>query len=52
MTTYTYTTLKDPLALGETSANSINDAGQLVGSYYTGSTYNREFDAERLDRPC
>src|ERR1700692_4239840 len=30
----TYTTLSDPLAVGPTSAYGINDAGQVVGSYF------------------
>jgi hypothetical protein len=41
MPVYTYTTLDDPLASAFTSANGINDIGQIVGSYgdATGGTH-------------
>ena len=34
MTTYTFSTLDEPLATGGTDAYAINDAGQIVGDYY------------------
>ena len=34
MTVYTVTTLDDPFANGGTSANGINNTGQIVGSYH------------------
>src|ERR1700688_2761629 len=39
MTTYTYTTLNDPLGVGPygTVFYGINDAGQIVGDYCDGS---------------
>jgi len=37
MTTYTYTTLNDPLATGGTVASGINDSGQIAGYYYDNS---------------
>src|SRR5262249_25926221 len=42
MTVYNYTTLDDPLTEGDlgTQATGINDAGQIVGTYTTGSTFH------------
>jgi hypothetical protein len=39
MTTYSYTTLSDPSAApgGFTSPVSINDSGQVTGSYFNGN---------------
>jgi hypothetical protein len=34
MTTYTYTTLNDPLGTTGTVANGINASGEIVGIYY------------------
>jgi probable HAF family extracellular repeat protein len=34
MTTYTFSTLEEPLASGGTDAYGINDAGQIVGDFY------------------
>ena len=47
MTTYTYTTLNDPLATAGTFAQGINDAGQIVGYYLNngGSTPRASFTA-------
>ena len=45
MTTYTYTTLNDPLATGGTVASGINDSGQIVG-YYNDSSGAHGFVAK------
>ena len=48
MPVYVYTTFDDPLTkIGDTDANGINDAGQIVGSYTDkdGRTHGYIFDA-------
>jgi probable HAF family extracellular repeat protein len=64
MTTYTYTTLNDPLATSGTVAQGINDAGQSVGYYvinggstpqgflYSGGTYTTIDDPLTVGEPA
>ncbi len=52
MPVYVYTTFDDPLTkIGDTDANGINDAGQIVGSYTDkdGRTHGYIFDAKHWD---
>lgn len=43
MTTYTFSTLDDPLGTEGTHAIGINDEGQIVGCYYDSSDFMHGF---------